>query len=130
MLESQSPSGREAWRIREHKRLLGACQKFQVLLAFPPRLTPNEFLLREIADDGHRWIAAERNDLDRCIWRNPEPLRFFPASRHRNWDPTKSVREVSISKHTIIWRWVERRGPEVHRRLRGEAKNLSNSGTL
>src|SRR6516162_6758444 len=49
MLESQSPVDREPWRIREHKRLLGACQKFQVLLAFLRHLTPNEFLLREIA---------------------------------------------------------------------------------
>lgn len=43
MLESQSPLGREAWRIREHKRLL------------------------EIAADGRRWIVAERNDLDWLI---------------------------------------------------------------
>ena len=172
MLESQSPVDREPWRIREHKRLLGACQKFQVLLAFLRHLTPNEFLLREIAADGRRWIVAERNDLDRlikaslrrpdrhldefglsqilcelfyfvgchdaaatqkgpnvewphrsldvissqadlqppghavgdaCTWRNPEPLRLFPASRHRNWNTTELVREVSISRHTIIW---------------------------
>ena len=42
---------------------------------------------------------------DACTWRNAEPLRLFLASRHRNWNMTKSVREVCISRHTIIWRW-------------------------
>ena len=26
--------------------------------------------------------------------------------------------------HTTIWRWVQRYGPEIHRRLRGKLKNL------
>ena len=32
-----------------------------------------------------------------------------------------------VVDHTTIWRWVQRYGPEVHRRLRGNVKQKSST---